>query len=352
MEQDKTKLNQSSKSEEVNLIQLLEYFKNGIKSFFRKIGDLLGLFLQFIILLKKNWIVLLSLTMIGIAFALYTHFDKEESESNKYEMVIQSNPISNLQLYALSKEIKNQKTFSTNTDSEAISLAKQLGIKNMSVEAIEKTEDVINNYFSQIELASVRNEQTDTLFFQAFDINKHLSSMEPTDFSYQRIKITADGSKSPNELQQGILNYINNSPVVKNEQQNQLAILESYEYQLNRNIVNIDSILVARAISNKEQPTVGSEQLFVNTASRENVEADLLRYSDVFNRKLHSTKRLIGNYKNGINPLTDLHIIKDDGLLNKPIFRYGFYGFLSAVVLILLLEFNKYLNRIEKKNNA
>ena len=176
--------------------------------------------------------------------------------------------------------------------------------------------------------------------------------MEPTDFSYQKIKITTDGSTSTKELQQEILNYINNSPVVKNEQQNQLAILESYEYQLNRNIANIDSILVARAISNKEQPTMGSDQLLVNTASRSNVEADLLRYSDVFNRKLHSTKRLIGNYKNGINPLTDLHIVEDDGLLNKPIFRYGFYGFLSAVVLILLLEFNKYLNRIEKKNNA
>src|SRR5690606_8118447 len=127
------------------------------------------------------------------------------------------------------------------------------GIKNMSIEAIEKTEDIINNYFSQIELATVRNEQTDTLFFQTFDINKHLSNMEPTDFSYQKIKITTDGSTSTKELQQEILNYINNSPVVKNEQQNQLAILESYEYQLNRNIANIDSILVARAISNKEQ---------------------------------------------------------------------------------------------------
>lgn len=338
--------------EEVDLIRLLNYFKNGIKSFFRKIGDLLGLFLQFIILLKKNWIVLVIFTALGVAFALYSHFDKGEGESTKFEMVVQSNPISNLQLYAFSNDIKNQKTFSTDNAPEAVMLAKRLGIKNMSIEAIEKTEDIINNYFSQIELATVRNEQTDTLFFQTFDINKHLSNMEPTDFSYQKIKITTDGSTSTKELQQEILNYINNSPVVKNEQQNQLAILESYEYQLNRNIANIDSILVARAISNKEQPTMGSDQLLVNTASRSNVEADLLRYSDVFNRKLHSTKRLIGNYKNGINPLTDLHIIKDDGLLNKPIFRYGFYGFLSAVVLILLLEFNKYLNRIEKKNNA
>ena len=151
------------------------------------------------------------------------------------------------------------------------------------------------------------------------------------------------------EVQNGILDYLNNSSVVKNEQENKLKLLESYEYQLERNIVNIDSILVAKAISSKMAPTSGSDQLLVNTASRMNVEADLLRYSEVFNRKLHSTKKLISHYENGINPVTNLHPTEEFSFLSKPIIRYGILGFLTAIILILLLEFNRYLNRYENR---
>lgn len=335
--------------EEVDLIRLLNYFKNGIKSVFRRIGNFFEWLIQFIILLKKNWLILLALTSLGCLIALYSHFNMDGSKSVNYEMVIQSNPISNLQLYAFSEEVKNQKSLPSKTSSQGIELARSLGLKKMKIEAIEKTEDIINNYFDQIEIASIRAEQTDTLYYQSFDINKHKSKMEPTDFSFQKIKIKVENNISPEEIQNGILDYLNNSSVVKNEQENKLKLLESYEYQLERNIVNIDSILVAKAISSKMAPTSGSDQLLVNTASRMNVEADLLRYSEVFNRKLHSTKKLISHYENGINPVTNLHPTEEFSFLSKPIIRYGILGFLTAIILILLLEFNRYLNRYENR---
>jgi len=57
--------------EEVDLIRLLNYFKNGIKSIFRALWKVVELFILFILLLKKNWILVLGLTLLG---ALYGKF--------------------------------------------------------------------------------------------------------------------------------------------------------------------------------------------------------------------------------------------------------------------------------------
>ena len=335
--------------EEVDLIRLLNYFKNGIKSFFRMIWNVIAFFIQFIILLKRNWILILSLTLLGGIYAMFLR-PILESNIKTYEMVIQSNPISNFELYAFSREVNDQDAFNTDSNAEGVGIAQSLGIIDMKVEAMERSEDVINSYFNQIELASFRGDQTDTLYYKAFEIDEHKAKMEKSDFAFQKLRIKANKNVPSKEIQEKLLNYLNNTPGIKMEQEARLSALRNYEYQLKRNVTNIDSLLTAIAISNKEISTTGPGQLLMNTSARGTVEGDLLRYSELFNRKLYGTQKMIASYKNGINIVSDLRSINKKSVVSNPIIRYSILGLALGIFLVILIYFNQYLNRFAKRN--
>ena len=337
--------------EEVDLIRLLNYFKNGIKSVFRKLWKIIEAFIQFIILLKKNWILVIGLTVLGALYALLLRPILENKQSKTYEMIVQSNPVSNLELYAFSSEINNQNSFNSDVNSEGISLAKSLGITSMKVEAVERAEDVVNNYFNQIEVASLRGDQTDTLYYKAFEINNHKSKMDKSDFAFQKVRLKVNKDIPSSEIQEKLLNYLNNSPGIKLEQEAKLQVLTNYEYQMKRNVENIDSLLVSKAVSSKNAGPASSDQLLVNTASRGTVEGDLLRYSEVFNRKLYSTQKMIASYQKGVNIISNIRAINEKSVVGNPILKYSLLGFGLALIIVLLLRFNKYLNRYEQQNN-
>ncbi|MFA7448004.1 MAG: hypothetical protein WCY77_06185 [Weeksellaceae bacterium] len=338
-------------NDEVDLIRLLNYFKNGIKSVFRKLWKIIEAFIQFIILLKKNWILVIGLTVLGALYALLLRPILENKQSKTYEMIVQSNPVSNLELYAFSSEINNQDSSNSDVNAEGISLAKSLGITNMKVEAVERSEDVVNNYFNQIEVASLRGDQTDTLYYKAFEINNHKSKMDKSDFAFQKVRLKVNKDIPSSEIQEKLLNYLNNSPGIKLEQEAKLQVLTNYEYQMKRNVENIDSLLVSKAVSSKNAGPAGSDQLLVNTASRGTVEGDLLRYSEVFNRKLYSTQKMIASYQKGVNIISNIRAINEKSVVGNPILKYSLLGFGLALIIVLLLRFNKYLNRYEQQNN-
>src|SRR5690554_7370770 len=104
MEQNKTN---QPKNEEIDLIQLLEYFKNGIKSVFKRIGKIIGLFIQIIILLKKNWILVVSFILLGALYGAVIKPLLSKKNSQQYEFVLKGNSLSNMELYSIAKEINN-----------------------------------------------------------------------------------------------------------------------------------------------------------------------------------------------------------------------------------------------------
>lgn len=330
-----------SNEEEVDLIKLLNYFKNGVKSFFRKLWSIVETFFQFLILLKKNWIIVIGLTVCGLIYGWYIS-NYSGTENADYEMIVRSNPVSNLELYAFSNEVNNA-NFVQNS---GVKMMRDLGISNMSLEPLEREEDVISNYFDQIESVTFRGDQTDTLYYQASEINSHKGKMKNEDYMLQKIKLSVKKSASPEKVQTTLINYLNSLPGPKNEKENKLAVLKTYENILIQTSNNIDSILSSRATMNKNSGPGGSEQMLVNTASRGNVEADLIRYSEVVSRKIYGTQKKIAEYQNGISVISNLRLNKDQGIINNSLVKYGLYGFLLASILILLLQFNKYLNRI------
>ncbi|MGB6084250.1 hypothetical protein [Moheibacter sp.] len=337
--------NNNNSNDEVDLIRLLDYFKGGIKSIFRKLWQLIEVFLKFIVLIKKNWLIVLGITAVGAIYGWYLD-NFSTSENLTYEMIVRSNPISNIELYAFSSEVDNQKAI--NYKSEGIDMIKRLNVKTMSVTPLEREEDVINSYFDKIESAVMRNDMTDTLYYHSFEIDGHKGKMENTDYSLQAIKLKAPENTSPDFLQKELLNYLNNLPGVEAEVQNKLSILKTYEKVLKQNLDNIDSVMASRASLNKNSGLAGAEQLLVNTASRGNVEADLLKYSEALSKKLYGTQKKITEYESGISVVSNLRHVKEKGVMDNKFIRYAILAFGLSLLIILLIEFNKYLNKYQK----
>lgn len=338
--------NSTNTNEEVDLIRLMDYFKNGIKSIFKKLWKLIEVFLHFVVLLKKNWPIVIGLIVAGAAYGLYVKY-LVTNETESYEMIVSSNPISNIELYAFSSEIVNRDLFTHKN--EGIDLVKKLGIKSLKIEPIERESDVVNSYFDQIEGAIFRSDQTDTLYYQTSEIGDFKSKMNDEDYPIQRLKIKVKGDVPPAQIQENLLNYFNNLPGPKREQENKLTVLKSYENNLKRNIDNIDSILISRAALNHNSGLSGTEQLLVNTASRGNVEADLLRYAESFSRKLYGTQKKISEYQKGMNVVSNLRMIDDTEIYENPVIKYTVTGFLLAVAIVLLMHFNNYLSKFQKE---
>lgn len=339
-----------SKNEEVDLIQLFNYFKNGIKSVFSWIGKCFSYLFYFIFLIRKNWILTVGLVLAGFIYGAFIKPALKNTDIRTYEMVVKGNPVSNLEIYAFGSEINSVKSDDLNSKEEGIELAKSLDISDVSIEPIQKEEDMVNHYFEQIEMNTLRGIETDTLFFQDFKLKDHKSKMENSDFSMQRIKITVKNSQvNPNEIQDKLLSYFNNLPSVKSNQEAQLSILQNYERELKRSLVNIDSIMYSRSVANKKSVSSNGEQLMVNTASRGNVEWDLLRFTEYFTKRLYGTQKLISSYQNGVNVVSNLRSVKEESLLGNSGIKYGILGFLLACLVILGLRFNKYLDKYESK---
>lgn len=339
---------QNYNDDEVDVIRLLNYFKNGIKSFFRFLWRLIEVIIQFIVLLKKNWIIVGVLTLGG---AIYGWYLQQNKEIKTYEMVVRTNPFSNIELYAFSEEVNSQNKFSPKIETEGITLAKNLGIGSVKIEPIEKTENVISSYFNQIDGSPLRADQTDTIYYLAFQINEHKSNMDEFDYNIQRIQFNVQKDISPDKIQDDFLKYMNNVPGVKREQESKLAILNSYENVIKRTLSNIDSLLVSKAVANKGTNGGGSEQLLVNTASRGTIEGDLLRYAEIFSKKLYGTQKEISEHQMGVNIVSNLRLISNDKILNNPLIKYTILGFILASLIVLLIQFNKYLNRFSAERN-
>lgn len=336
-------------SEEVDLIRLLNYFKNGIKSIFRGLWKIVELFIDFILLLKKYWILVVGLVLLG---AIYGKFIEpamaSSSDYRKYEMVVRTNPIGNYELYSYAVEVNNR-----DTNKEAL---KEIGyvnanvkISSLSISPIPKLEDEIQNYFQQIETATVRGFETDTLYYQTYDIKGTKNNIDKVDYPLQKITISTSGDVSAREVQDKFINYFNNLASIKNEQQAKYKALTVLEKEVQTDLDAIDSLMFNRALAAKNTNPATSEQVLVNTASRGNVEGELLYHSEKLTKKLFGIQRMKSEAERGITVISNLRISQNESFIRNPLLKYAFIGFIIASIIVLAIQFNKYLNNYSKK---
>ncbi len=341
-------------SEEVDLIRLLNYFKNGIKSIFRGLWKLVELLIEFIILLKKYWILVLGLTLLGAIYGKFIQPRMENKEARKYEMVVRTNPIGNYELYSYAVELNNSET---NKDA-----LKEIGfadenprITSLSISPIPKLEDEIQNYFQQIETATIRGFETDTLYYQTYDIRSSKNNIDEKDYPLQKIVFSTTGKVSPKEIQDKFINYFNNLSSIKNEQQSKYQALTILEKEVQTDLDAIDSLMFNRATAAKNTNPATSEQVLVNTASRGNVEGELLYHSEKLTKKLFGIQRMKSEAERGITVISNLRISQQKVFIHNTMLKYALLGLIVATIIVLGLQFNKYLEKYaqsRKNTNA
>ena len=339
--------------EEVDIIRLFNYFKQGFVSVFKRIGRLFDYFILLIILLKKNWIIVGSLVLLGGLYGSVINPLLEGSEIKYYEMTVRSGAVSNLELYALAAEIRHQKASSANPQSGGIKLAKELGIISLQVEPVHRDEDIVNNYFEQIESNKLRGLETDTIYFKDFKLKERKNQMADTDYALQKLKIkTKVTNNTPKDIQEKLLNYLNNLPGIIADQRVRMSTLNTYEQEVSRTIANIDSILSSRRWVNRQEVAAGGSQMVFNTANRENVEKDMLRSFEMYAKKLYGIQKDKALYPEAVNIVTNLRSGKEQNLIINPAIHYALLGFLLSMFIVLAIQFNKFLERFARKNGV
>lgn len=330
-------------SEEVDLIRLLNYFKNGIKSIFRALWKIVEGFILFILLLKKYWILVLGLTLLGAIYGKFIYPMMASKDSRKYEMVVRTNPIGNYELYSYAVEVNN-----SDTNKEALNelgfTTPETQITGLSISAIPKLEDEIQNYFQHIETATVRGFETDTLYYQTYDIKASKNHIDEKDYPLQKIVFSTKGEANPKKIQEKFVNYFNNLASIKSEQQSKYKALSLLEKEVQTDLDAIDSLMFNRAYAAKNTHPATSEQVLVNTASRGNVEGELLFHSEKLTKRLFGIQRMKSEAERGITVISNLRISQKDEFIHNKMLRYALFGFIAAAIVVLLIQFNQYLN--------
>lgn len=341
--------NPNQNNEEIDLIRLFNYFKNGIKSIFRGIGKIFELLIVFLILLKKNWILVLGLVVVGAIYGKFVVPYLNSGEAKKYEMVIRTNPIANYELYSYAVEVNNG--YTQEKALNEVGFDKKAEIQAFKITAIPKLQDEIQSYFQQIEAGAVRGFETDTLYFHNFDIKGSKNYLEERDYPLQKINIWAKGEINTKDTQAKLVNYFNNLPSIKNEQQARYKALLVLENKIQTDLNAIDSIMFGRAEAAKNTSQATSEQVLVNTASRSNVEGEILYMSEKLTKKLFGIQSLKHDAERGVSIISSLRITETESFLGNNMLKYILYGFLLATLIILGLQFNKYLERVAQKKS-
>lgn len=336
--------------EEVDLIRLMNYFKNGVKSFFRALWRIVELFIEFILLLKKYWIIVVGLVLLGAIYGKFILPAMKSKDVQSYEMIVRTNPIANYELYSYAVEVN---TNATNKEAlREIGLPQTTKISEISVLPIKKLKDEVESYFQKIEGSVVRGVETDTLYFQKYDIGSSSSFLEATDYPLQRIIVTMEGGK-PRDIQNKLISYFNNIPAIKNEQESKYKSLEMLEGEIQVSLNAIDSMLFNRAKAAKTESTATSEQVLVNTASRGNVEPELLYQFDRLTKRLYGVQQAKQDAESGVMVVSNLRIAtKDKFLESNGLLKYSLFGFILASLIVLGIQFNKYLEAYPQRRKT
>ncbi|MCZ2101943.1 MAG: hypothetical protein LC107_10455 [Chitinophagales bacterium] len=340
-----------SADEEVDIIRLFNYFKQGIVSLFKQFGRIFNYVILLLILIKKQWMIVGGMILLGAIYGAFVNPLLEGSEIKYYEMTVRSGAVSNLELYAFASEVKHQKASSANAQSKGIQLAKELGIISLQIDPIIRTEDVTNNYFDLIESNQLRGSESDTMYFKAIKLKDHMSSMENTDYALQKLRIkTKPTANSPKDIQDKLLDYFNNLPGVQADQQIRIATTEVYEREISRTVGNIDSLLNSRILANRQDVALGGSQMVFNANNKDNVEKDLLKSFELYSKKLYRIQKYKAQYPKAVNIVTNLRSGKEQDLIINPVIHYALLGFLGSILVILGIRFNRYLDQYAKNN--
>lgn len=350
-----------TRSDDEDLAVLLYRSGKSLKNLSLRLGKGLSrignVILFTILFFMKNVLWLAVGTAVGLLYGYYVlHTNGVRYYSN---MTVKANFNSAAALYnaldylnALSGSGENDKLaklFSISKD-EASTL------KSFSAEPV-KSEIIISDLYKNqyLKNASVAGIRQDTFWVRTISYKDFKQALTKLDFPYQSITVESSNPSIFGKLQNGLINFVSNNPVLQEIKANQTKSNTEQEKLLASSIQKLDSLRIAynqRLMRNDNNTSPSGNQVtLMESSNREQKPPELALYDKMIQisedlkemRARAATENEIIQILSPFNPVG-----KRISFFRQSVGQYGLIGLSLAIITLLLISLNKYLRAFEK----
>jgi len=348
-------MNQQSNPEEIDILQFFAAFGKMFSKLFRGIKNLLislfYFFIESLLYLKKNILYVSIGIILGLVFSFIvkksndTYYSKAMLRTNYNAQLSLNEKVEAINDLIQKKNFKKLATF-LNIDSTDASHFQGAKIEPFFDEAL-MLEDYENYLITK-----------DTFVYKFFEFNsfKENYTKNPELNNYWKIRFTADSPSVFKNFNQKFKDLFKNETAINQRKENYLSALKTSREKILRSIKEIDSLrnlYNTVLLENAKNQNGSSTSIILNPNKALGPEAP---YNLFYERKqmlkeLVDINNQINKYNDAIvmlNNFSDYGIHKQSLIHNKHI-KYALYGFLLALFVLFLKDFNNFLSRYEKQ---
>jgi hypothetical protein len=343
--------NPNLNNEEVDLGSLFSQVGKAFSSFFSSIGRLFKSIFHaiiiFLLFLRKNIIPLGVATVLGVLLGVFMQKTKKEVYTSS--MTIKANYSSAQKLY---KELDYINALITEKDS--VKIADMLGVKPteaskltlFSIEPIELNKQLLKSYDHYM-------QKTDTIYTRDFTFDDYRKRVDMKDVRFHQIDVESTIPDIFKKIETGLLNLASNNYYVQLHK-SKIEELRFKKDELLHNIAQLDSIRKQYKEVALLQAKNGSKSTDVSFSNKSNTERnydmDLYYMSLRLLKELDAVNVELIDNENLVNVESEFTY----GTLKKSIasklwFKYGAFGFLLVLFVLVALKVNTFLSNYEKK---
>lgn len=326
---------------------------NGIAWLFTNLFELLILFFLFI-KRKAIWLGLAIVLGLGLGYYLYS----KEGAVYRSEMVTRSNFESNYFLYnqiSYFNSLISNKNFGEISRIFTLNETEAKSLVGFKVDPVKSDIEAAKLYREAF-LRSKRNHNYgfDTIWSRTMRFDAFKRQLKDEDYPVNKIIVRSKQANIFPKIQQGILNSFNNNPELKEKKQSLLEIRKQEEALLTDALNNIDTL---RKVYNKkltmqtENPS-GSNQLILGERDIRTPELDLYDKTMVIKDELIELRTKAEEEKEPLMLYAGLGSTgKAESFLRK-VGMPALYLLVAAFSILVIIEFIKYLARVEKRKRS
>jgi hypothetical protein len=315
---------------------------------------LFNFFIATLILIKRNWIILLVAAFAGLIGGYYILSQRTGYSS---EMILKTNFKSSRLLYqkinllnALLKQENYHELSNVLNMNEA-------DVKHLTSIEIEPIKDALEsallykNVF--IDYKSNNSTWADTTWAKSFKYKDFEDKWEDFDYPLHRVKVNSHSALINPSIQKSIIQSVNENETIQYSKKITLDNLKQQETILVNSLAELDSLRQAYIHKiNQEANKTGNEgnNILLTQAAPRSPELDLFDKELGIKNELAVVKQKQIDLMDVIQVYADLNPIgTKKSIISGVLFQYVLYAVGFAFLMIILVLFIKYLNAVDIK---
>ncbi len=341
-------------------VDIIQFFK-AIGDFFRGIKNSIKVFFLFIfhsfikaIIYVKNYALYFAIGVIlGLIYAfvfrgdynpiyvaevkLKTNFDSASSFSNKINELngfIQSNSFDKL--------------------ANELGISKEDAKKITGFELRENINDV--ELIKEYEDYLIKMDTVVYKYIEYKDFRKNINK-NPQLFPFKYLKVYANSANVFSKLNNKLEHLLDNDVVLQERKKEISFTLSTQKREILRSLQELDTlreVFNQAYLDNAKQSNPGSTNIVVSNQKLSGAEAPV----NIYYNRIVALKELekINNHITDKRNILELYSrfpevgVKESPLRYNPFIKFPVFGFLLVLLILLLLDFNKYINKYQKDN--